>query len=83
VEFIFNGGTLLLASTYPASGKTRAQGLNSLVVYSANLVASFAAGALMASSGWQLVNLACLPLLAIAVLALRPRGAAKVALPSG
>jgi MFS family permease len=82
-NFIFNGGTLLLASTYPAAGKTRAQGLNSLFVYSANLVASFAAGALMASYSWQVVNLACLPLLAVAFLALRPRGAAKVALPSG
>lgn len=71
-NFIFNGGTLLLASTYPGSGKTRAQGLNSLFVYSANLVASFLAGALMASYGWQAVNLACLPLLAVAVLALRP-----------
>ncbi|HKW54824.1 MAG TPA: MFS transporter, partial [Stellaceae bacterium] len=72
-NFIFNGGTLLLASTYPVSGKTRAQGLNSLFVYSANLLASFAAGALMASYGWQVVNLACLPLLAVALLALRPR----------
>ena len=30
-NFIFNGGTLLLVNTYPASGKTRAQGLNSLI----------------------------------------------------
>lgn len=81
-NFIFNGGTLLLASTYPASGKTRAQGLNSLFVYGANLVASFAAGALMASSGWQVVNLTCLPLLVIAVLALWPRRVVKV-VPSG
>lgn len=72
-NFIFNGGTLLLADTYPAAGKTVAQGLNSLFVYSANLVASFSAGALMASYGWQWVNLACLPVLAVAVLALRPR----------
>src|SRR6185437_4848248 len=82
-NFIFNGGTLLLASTYPAAGKTRAQGLNSLFVYSANLVASFAAGALMASYGWQVVNLACLPLLVAAVLALWPRRVTTVALPSG
>ena len=71
-NFIFNGGTLLLANTYPAPGKTRAQGLNSLFVYSANLLASFSAGALMASYGWQVVNLACLPLLVVAVLALWP-----------
>lgn len=82
-NFIFNGGTLLLADTYPAAGKTRAQGLNSLFVYSANLLASFAAGALMASYGWQVVNLACLPLLAVAVLALWPRRVVKAAFPSG
>jgi predicted MFS family arabinose efflux permease len=82
-NFIFNGGTLLLADTYPASGKTRAQGLNSLFVYGANLLASFSAGALMASYGWQVVNLACLPVLAVAVLALWPRRTAKLALPSG
>jgi MFS family permease len=82
-NFIFNGGTLLLADTYPASGKTRAQGLNSLFVYGANLLASFSAGALMASYGWPVVNLACLPVLAVAVLALWPRRTAKLALPSG
>jgi MFS family permease len=80
-NFIFNGGTLLLADTYPASGKTRAQGLNSLFVYGANLLASFSAGALMASYGWPVVNLACLPVLAVAVLALWPRRTAKLALP--
>ena len=82
-NFIFNGGTLLLANTYPAPGKTRAQGLNSLFVYGANLLASFSAGALMASYGWQVVNLACLPLLVVAVLALWPRRIAKAAPPFG
>lgn len=82
-NFIFNGGTLLLADTYPVSGKTRAQGLNSLFVYGANLVASFSAGALMAMYGWQVVNLACLPLMAVALLALWRRPIAKVAMLSG
>ena len=70
-NFIFNGGTLLLATTYPPAGKTRAQGLNSLFVYSANLLASFSAGALMAAYSWPVVNLVCLPLLVMALLALR------------
>ena len=80
-NFIFNGGTLLLASSYPAAAKTQAQGLNSLFVYSANLLASFGAGALMASYGWQLVNLACLPLLAVAGFALWPRRVVGPAIP--
>ena len=73
-NFLFNGGTLLLADTYPASGKTKAQGLNSLLVYTANLAASFSAGALMASYGWPAVNLVCLPLLVGAIIAAWPRG---------
>ena len=79
-NFLFNGGTLLLTSTYPASRKTRAQGLNSLFVYSANLAASFSAGALLATYGWPVVNLACLPLLAIALLALWQRQSPQLAL---
>jgi MFS family permease len=82
-NFIFNGGTLMLANTYPAAARTRAQGLNSLVVYGANLVASFSAGALLASFGWAIVNLACLPLLVLAVLALRAGKGAKLAVPAG
>jgi hypothetical protein len=81
-NFIFNGGTLLLADTYPASGKTRAQGLNSLFVYSANLAASFSAGALFSFYGWPVVNLVCVPLLAVALLALWRRRTGKVALAS-
>ncbi len=78
-NFIFNGGTLLLAETYPLALRVRAQGINSLIVYGANLAASFSAGALMAFYGWTVVNLACLPLLALALVALRPRRAAASA----
>jgi MFS family permease len=81
-NFIFNGGTLLLADTYPASSKTRAQGLNSLMVYGANLAASFSAGTLFAAYGWPVVNLVCVPLLAVALLALWPQRVAKVAFTS-
>jgi MFS family permease len=81
-NFIFNGGTLLLADTYPPLRKTTAQGLNSLFVYSANLAASFSAGALLAAYGWPVVNLVCVPLLALALVALRPRKIAKAALSS-
>ncbi len=81
-NFMFNGGTLLLADTYPAASKTRAQGLNSLFVYGGNLAASFSAGALMASYGWPAVNIVCVPLLAVAILALSPWSMAKRALPA-
>jgi MFS family permease len=64
-NFIFNGGTLLLAGTYPEAMKTRAQGVNSILVFGANIAASLLAGVLFDWSGWSAVNLACLPLLAL------------------
>lgn len=70
-NFMFNGGTLLLASTYSPALKTKAQGFNAMLVYSANVAASFAAGALMANAGWVTLNLVGLPLLLIAVWSLR------------
>ena len=73
-NFTFNGGTLLLTETYPAALRTRAQGVNSLIVYCANLLASFSAGVLVATLGWAAVNLACLPLLALALAVLPRRG---------
>lgn len=66
-SFMFNGGTLLLAKTYNPAMKTKAQGLNSLFVYIGNIVASFSAGTLMYLSGWQLVNLICIPLLCLSL----------------
>jgi MFS family permease len=71
-NFMFNGGTLLLAGTYTPAEKTRAQGLNSLLVYGANVAASLSAGALMASFDWRVINLVCEPLLLVAVMALLP-----------
>jgi len=66
-NFMFNGGTLLLADTYLPKLKTKAQGLNSALVYSANVAASFAAGALLTGFGWSTLNLTALPLLALAI----------------
>ncbi len=69
-NLMFNGGTLLLASTYAPAEKAKAQGLNSLLVYGANVVASLSAGALMAHYDWPMLSLACIPLLAGSLLSL-------------
>jgi MFS family permease len=61
-NFVFNGGTLMVASTYSNDQKTKAQGINSLIVYGANVLASLAAGILVAQYDWQVVNLACFPM---------------------
>jgi MFS family permease len=69
-NFVFNGGTLMVASTYTNDHKTKAQGINSLIVYGANVVASLAAGILVAQYDWQVVNLACFPMVAAGTLLL-------------
>lgn len=61
-NFVFIGGTLLVASTYAPDQKTQAQGINSLIVYGVNVVASLAAGILVARYDWQIVNLSCIPI---------------------
>lgn len=66
-NFIFNGGTLLLVNTYPAKLKTKAQGINSLIVYSGNVCASFGSGVLITQYSWKLVNALGLLLLIIAL----------------
>jgi MFS family permease len=67
-NFVFNGGTLMVASTYSNEQKTKAQGINSLIVYGANVAASLAAGILVAQYDWQVVNLACFPMVLAGVL---------------
>jgi MFS family permease len=67
-NFVFNGGTLLVASTYSTDQKTQAQGVNSLIVYGANVLASFAAGVLVAQYDWQILNLTCVPIVLTGVL---------------
>lgn len=81
-NLLFNGGTLLLASTYAPGDKIKAQGLNSLIVYGANMAASLGAGVLMANYGWGVINAAWLPLLVLAMLALPARRAASTLAPS-
>jgi predicted MFS family arabinose efflux permease len=78
-NFVFNGGTLMVASTYASDQKTKAQGINSLIVYGANVVASLAAGILVAQYDWQVVNLACFPMVAAGALLLLRMPQAKKA----
>lgn len=62
-NLMFNGGTLMLRNTYPANASAFAQGINSLIVYGANVGAALLAGAGLAFYGWAPLNLLGLPLL--------------------
>ena len=65
-NFLFVGGTTLLTQTYTAAERGRAQATNDLVIYAVGLLASLGAGAFLGRLGWQMLNLALLPWLAVA-----------------
>ncbi|MEH2921929.1 MFS transporter [Samsonia erythrinae] len=69
--FMFNGGTFMLNAFTHSVHKSRLQGINSLVVYVPNALASLSAGSMMAlTSGWPLVNVVGIGMLLVLVLAL-------------
>ena len=75
-NFGFIGATTMLAEAYQPNERGRVQGINDLLVFGSVTVASFASGGLMncsggsVLSGWISVNLAMIPLILIAVIAL-------------
>ncbi|MEM1346283.1 MAG: MFS transporter [Pseudomonadota bacterium] len=69
-NFGFIGATAMLAESYRPEERERVQGLNDFLVMGLVTVASFSSGALLAGIGWEAVNLAMLPALALAAGAL-------------
>lgn len=75
-NFAFIGATSLLAGTHAPHERGKAQGLNDMMVFGCVTLASLASGGLMncsggdAVEGWSAVNLAMVPLLALAAGAL-------------
>jgi len=69
-NFLYIGGTTLLASSYLPAEKARAQAANDLTIYVVGLTTSFIAAALLQTLGWRLMNMALLPWLFAAVIAL-------------
>ncbi len=67
-NFMFVGGTTLLAQSYRPSERARAQGLSEFLRYAATALATLAAGPLLEHYGWSALNLAILPLLLICAL---------------
>lgn len=67
-NFLFIGGTTLLAETYRPSERARAQGTHDFLVFAVLTAASFSAGGVLDLGGWNAVNLLVLPLLGLALL---------------
>lgn len=69
--FMFNGGTFMLNAFTHSVHKSRLQGINSLMIYVPNALASLSAGSLMAlTSGWPLVNMVGIGMMLLLLLAL-------------
>ncbi len=67
-NFMFIGGTSLLSETYRVEESAKAQAFNDFTVFSVAAISSFSAGALLHWLGWELVNIAALPVLLLALL---------------
>ncbi|GLK78114.1 MFS transporter [Methylopila jiangsuensis] len=69
-NFLYVGGTTLLTSTYRAAERGPAQATNDMTIFVSDLACSLGAGALLNWLGWQALNLALLPWLLIAAVAI-------------
>ncbi|WP_421864433.1 MFS transporter [Motiliproteus sp.] len=69
-NFLFIGSTSLLTEAYRPAEKARAQGINEMLVSMSVMVASFCSGLLQNLWGWDWVNLAMAPPLALVVIAI-------------
>lgn len=67
-NFMFVGGTTLLAQSYTPSERAKTQGLAELMRYAATALATLGAGPLLARFGWETLNAAILPVLLVSAL---------------
>ncbi len=68
-NFLFVGGTTLLATTWRASERFRVQAANDFIVFGTTAVASLGAGFVLQAVGWRALNLATVPVLLLALYA--------------
>lgn len=66
-NFLFVGGTGLLAQSYAPSERFRIQGVNELMVFGTQAIASIAAGSIVFGFGWFALNLVSVPMLLVAL----------------
>jgi MFS family permease len=69
-NFLYIGATTLLTETYRPEERAKAQGMNEFAIFAMMTVSSLSSGMIVANAGWEKVNYAAAPLLAIVVVAL-------------
>jgi MFS family permease len=68
-NFMFVGGTTLLAQAYTPDERAKTQGFSEFLRYAATALATLGAGPLLARFGWQSLNMAILPVLLLCAIA--------------
>jgi MFS family permease len=68
-NFTYVGGTTLLTEAYRPAEKAKVQGVNEIVIFSVQALASLTSGVLVNQAGWTTLNYFALPLLAAALFA--------------
>ncbi len=76
-NFGFVGATSLLSNTHTAGERAKVQGLNDFLVLGTVTVASFSSGALLSLYGWTVVQMAAIPAIVVAGVALIWLGVSK------
>ncbi len=66
-NFMFVGGTTLLTTAHTLEERVRVQVTNDVLVFGTTACTAFASGALEATGGWEMLNLAVMPPIIIAL----------------
>ncbi len=69
-NFLYIGGTTLLTETYRPEERATAQGANETAIFVMMVISSLSSGMIVTGGGWAKVNLAALPLVLAAMVAI-------------
>ena len=69
-NFLYIGATTLLTETYRPEERAKAQGANETAIFAMMALSSFSSGMIVTNAGWEKVNYAAMPLIAIVIAAL-------------
>ena len=69
-NFLYIGATTLLTETYRPEERAKAQGVNETAIFAMMALSSFSSGMIVTNAGWEKVNYAATPLIAIVIAAL-------------
>jgi MFS family permease len=69
-NFLYIGATTLLTETYRPEERAKAQGANETAIFVMMAISSFSSGMIVTEAGWEKVNYAASPLIAVVVVAL-------------